>query len=227
MTKREIILFSILINSGLLALLFVTAVKTDPESAPLLTTVQEKQPFALTSASAGVPSIGAIAAMEEEVTVEPLDEVDQVLRTYLHKEPIQMATTAAVATPSALREGAKGMHTVEVTVKRGDMLEKMAKSYGTTVEAIRRENQLTTDKLRIGQLLKITVGDNKPSVALQEPAKSGATSDQMVYYTLKSGDSPWKVAKQYQVPFEELLRLNQLNEESAKNLKVGDKIRVR
>lgn len=47
------------------------------------------------------------------------------------------------------------------------------------------------------------------------------------YYTLKSGDNPWKVAKQFRVGFGELLKLNHLDEAKARNLKPGDVLRVK
>lgn len=50
------------------------------------------------------------------------------------------------------------------TVKSGDSLTKIAKSLGTTVKAIRTENNLKTDKIKVGQKLKV-------------PAKTGTTAD--------------------------------------------------
>jgi LysM repeat protein len=41
------------------------------------------------------------------------------------------------------------------TVKSGDTLTRIAKAHGTTVKAIRAENNLTTDHIKVGQKLKI------------------------------------------------------------------------
>jgi len=41
------------------------------------------------------------------------------------------------------------------TVKSGDSLTKIAKAHGTTIKAIRAENKLTTDHIKVGQKLKI------------------------------------------------------------------------
>jgi LysM repeat protein len=41
------------------------------------------------------------------------------------------------------------------TVKSGDTLTKIAKMHGTTIKAIRAENNLTTDHIKVGQKLKI------------------------------------------------------------------------
>jgi peptidoglycan endopeptidase LytF len=48
-----------------------------------------------------------------------------------------------------------------------------------------------------------------------------------VYYVVKSGDSPWKIAKQFNVKPEDILQLNHLDEEKARNLKIGDRIRIK
>jgi LysM repeat protein len=41
------------------------------------------------------------------------------------------------------------------TVKSGDSLTRVAKAHGTTIKAIRAENKLTTDHIKVGQKLKI------------------------------------------------------------------------
>ncbi len=42
-------------------------------------------------------------------------------------------------------------------VKSGDSLTKIAKDHGTTVNALRKANKLTTDKIKVGDKLKIPV----------------------------------------------------------------------
>lgn len=135
-------------------------------------------------------------------------------------------------------------HYVDVTVKRGDALEKIARSNGTSVEAIKRANNLSSAKLSVGQVLRIPIKKSletadiasqktKPAqsqvaaLPTKELEKKITPSTDAVYYTIKSGDSPWKIAKQNNVPFEDLLKLNNLDEESARTLKIGDRIRVK
>lgn len=47
------------------------------------------------------------------------------------------------------------------------------------------------------------------------------------FYTVQNGDSPWKIAKKCNIKVEDLLRLNNLDEEKARNLKIGQKLRIR
>jgi LysM repeat protein len=47
------------------------------------------------------------------------------------------------------------------------------------------------------------------------------------WYTVKPGDNPWKIAKSEKIDYEDILKLNQMTEHKAKNLKPGDRIRIR
>ena len=49
------------------------------------------------------------------------------------------------------------------TVKSGDTLTRIAKKNGTTVKAIKAENNLTTDHIKVGLKLKIPVKDTTPT----------------------------------------------------------------
>jgi LysM repeat protein len=227
MTRRDVIIVSVLVNAGLLAVLFLTAQKSGPE---LITLVQEPREEIVVQEEIELPMAQPIQEIEKPIAlndspVETVDELDNVLKEYLPEAPIE---TVAVETPKPQPPAAPTGHTVEVTVKKGDMLEKIARNNHTTVDAIKKANGLTSDKLKVGQKLKIPVNSKppKPSQPIAEAAKPVAASEP-VYYTIKTGDNPWKIAKQFQVKFEDLLKWNNLDEESGKNLKVGDKIRVK
>jgi peptidoglycan endopeptidase LytE len=68
------------------------------------------------------------------------------------------ASTGGVSAPGMTGGPAStgsGMGGETYTVKSGDTLTKIAKVHGTTVKAIRAENNLTTDHIKVGQKLKI------------------------------------------------------------------------
>lgn len=114
---------------------------------------------------------------------------------------------------------------IEVTVKKGDSLEKIARTYGSTVEAIILWNGLKNNRIDVGDVLKVPKVSSKDGPT---PSHSPVMfSGEGEFYVLKKGDSPWKIARKFHMNFEDLLKLNHLDEEKARNLKVGDKIRIR
>jgi hypothetical protein len=60
------------------------------------------------------------------------------------------------------------------------------------------------------------------SIVLKESTKLNEE-----WYIVKSGDNPWKIAKSEKIDYEDILKLNQLTEHKAKNLKPGDRIRIK
>ncbi len=119
--------------------------------------------------------------------------------------------------------------TIEITVKKGDALEKIARANGTSVEQVRALNNLKNDRLTIGQVLLVPVDSEKSASTPAAPpvSKKNEASDEVEYYVIKSGDNPWKIAKQFKVKFDDLLKMNHLDEDKARNLKIGDRIRVK
>ncbi len=79
-------------------------------------------------------------------------------------------------------------------VKSGDTLYKIASSYGVSVDELKKVNNLTSNILSIGQVLTIPSG-NTPS---------------QTTYTVKSGDTLYKIASSYGVSVDELKRVNNL-----------------
>jgi len=278
MSRKDTIIIALLVNAGLLALLFMLAINTEddkindsPEISKVLTESSPSQIAQNTS----VP----ITFEKSEVSQEP-DEVDNFLRQlssdelnqavfidedgYVELEKSGQAVAIAPKIEDATKEDTKvvakeatkeagkpdSQKYVDVTVKRGDILEKIARSNGTTVDAIKKLNSLNSNStLQIGQVLKVPLGKKtdakvttstktsektsekklsaKAAKATSAVAAADAPTTFAMYHTIKAGDSPWKIAKQYGVSVDELLKLNGLTEEKAKNLKIGDKLRVK
>jgi peptidoglycan DL-endopeptidase LytF len=86
-------------------------------------------------------------------------------------------------------------------------------------------NQLPTSFLKIGQRLKIPAGKrieiSKPKSAISLGLETAE------YYTMKVGDNPWSVAMKHHMKVDELLKLNGLNEKTARKLKPGDRLRIK
>ncbi|MBA2369197.1 MAG: LysM peptidoglycan-binding domain-containing protein [Candidatus Protochlamydia sp.] len=239
MTRKDTILITVIINAGLLAVLFVTAVIYDADH--VLDQIEMNPTL--------VEGKGAAPHDANLVAIAPaVDEVDHVLKYYAQpslkmgsadfdaSEPMEIQTLPYEESEvfhESLAAGLNDEQWTEVKVKKGDVLEKIARAHQTTVSAIKKFNHLNNENLSIGQVLKIPKkGTEKQTVAevpkispIIEPPKTD--SAEPVYYVLKQGDNPWKIAKQFSVRYEDILRLNQLDEEKARNLRVGDRVRVK
>ena len=80
-------------------------------------------------------------------------------------------------------------------VKSGDTLYSIAKKYNTTVDEIKKLNNLKSDNLSIGMELKIK----------EEPS-----STNYIDYVVKSGDNLYSIAKKYNTTVDEIKKLNGL-----------------
>jgi peptidoglycan endopeptidase LytE len=93
--------------------------------------------------------------------------------------PGQTAPAAATAAPgaaTAVTEGAAGQQVY--TVKSNDTLTKVAREFGVKVKALRAANHLRTDKIKVGQKLKIpakTAAEAAPAPAATAPSANPAT----------------------------------------------------
>lgn len=120
----------------------------------------------------------------------------------------------------------------EIKIKKGDVLEKIARHHHTTVAAIMKANKLTSSNLRIGQVLKIpnkSIAKAEPSTIVYSPQTStptNASNEGAKYYTVKKGDNPWTIAVKNHLKVEDLLKLNNMTEEQARRLKPGDQLQI-
>lgn len=88
------------------------------------------------------------------------------------------------------------------TVKSGDSLWKIASMYDTTVSTLKSINNLKSDVLTINQ--QILVPKSKDIDISIEENKEG------IMYTVKSGDSLWKIANSYGISVDRLKSVNNL-----------------
>lgn len=242
MTRKDTILMAVMVNAGLLAILFATAIIYDTDKELEAPGTQQIIVEAKPSKREETRHIAAVSKSS-------VDEVDNVLKSYPRSsqtmvmdaqpdvfinEPPLIAAAAEEEMHVDSRPYPSGIlgDYIEITVKKGDVLEKIAKSNRTTVSAIKKANQLQNERLQIGQVLKIPLKKETQVAEVSVPkvlpiVKEESSISEPQYYVIKSGDNPWKVAKQFNVKYEDILRLNDLDEEKARNLKVGDKIRVK
>lgn len=93
------------------------------------------------------------------------------------------------------------------TVKAGDSLYAIANKYGMTVDQLKSLNNLSSNNLSIGQKLLIT----------------GTPSTEPQVYTVKSGDSLYRIALAFGTTVDAIKNLNNL---TSNNLSIGQKLLI-
>ncbi len=237
MNRKNTILLAVLVNAGLLVVLFVTAVTAPDELSMPPTHEMSAVP---NKHELGAPLFGDefdLAMRQTPTSTETrlpvvLPEVTPVQSSAVHVLPpsapaVAVATPTPVAPPAAVTPVASALKagTLEVVVKKGDTLEKIAKLQKTTVDEIIKANHLPSSFLRVGQVLKMPAERAAVQVAKKgAPEKAEQGPD---YYTVKVGDNPWTIAMKNHIKVDELLKMNALNDEKARKLKAGDRLRIR
>ncbi len=246
MNRRDTIIVAVLINAGLLVVLFASALKSNSPTQEVVLNSQSsaKGTFDLSTKKESSSVIG--------------DEVDQVLSQYANPSPVIAATVTSLpeldssvvstpvtansfaedlkpfsipeaataqpvaATPSAEKPSVKY---IDHKVKKGDVLDKIARHHHCSVDELMKLNQLNSSNLRIGQVLKIP--SQSVALAAKKTPAAPVKEEGSKFYIVKNGDNPWTIAVKNHIKVEDLLKLNDLNEEKARRLKPGDQIRIR
>ena len=126
-----------------------------------------------------------------------------------------VATAAAVATtttPVAASTAAVTTTTEpvvdvpqSVTVEKGDSLSKIAKRYGTTIDALVRINELCdANQIFVGQVIVLEDPDSE--------ADDAGEQVETAIVTVQAGDSLSKIAKRHDTTVEEMMALNDIDD---------------
>lgn len=217
MSRKDTIIIAVLVNAGLLIILFASALKS-----PVHDTCYQSEPLK--------PIVDV--SPKKEIIIQKGDVVDHALEQFVKQRSntveqpvvIQNPIIAEESRQTAILENNTEKLTgyTEITIKKGDMLEKIARQHHTTVNRIMQANRLQTSDLQIGQILKIPIGQ-----ALETPSEDAVSEGNSQYYTVKEGDNPSTIAKKNNIKLENLLNLNKLDEKGARKLRPGDKLRIR
>jgi membrane-bound lytic murein transglycosylase D len=99
-------------------------------------------------------------------------------------------------------------------IKAGDSLSLIAKNFDTTIEAIKKLNQLSSASIQVGKVLLVPLPPgtlNQPSVAQQ----SAPLLKTKIIHIVEKGDSLWSISKKYRVTLQHLTQWNALTHSSA------------
>ena len=95
------------------------------------------------------------------------------------------------------------------TVVSGDSLYSIARRFNTSVDNIKKANNLTSNNLSIGQKLTI-------------PSENESTNNQTIY-TVVSGDSLYSIARRFNTSVDNIKKANNL---TSNNLSIGQKLTI-
>ncbi len=211
MNRKDIIIISVLVNAGLLIILFASAIKSPTRAEIVQVQKQEVEPVS-----------------SSLIETPPLQIAPQDFPTMASSSPVSPSTPPVVTVtplpelpaPGPIAHEEPEESFMEIKVQKGDALDKIARHHRISVAKIMEFNHLSSTNLRIGQTLKIPRTPKSASLHL-DLSSPGAK-----YYTVKPGDSPWSIAMKNHLNLEELLKLNHLDAEKARRLKPGDQLRV-
>jgi len=116
-------------------------------------------------------------------------------------------------TEAAASDESGGDDSKSYTVKKGDVLEKIAEDRGVSVKELKQWNHLRTSRIVAGQVL--VIHDEGKLPAAVEPgaapaARSAANGEKVLVYRVKKGDTIWDIAKAHNVEPRDLKNWNDI-----------------
>ena len=114
-------------------------------------------------------------------------------------------TTATAQAPATKKETKAATATSSYTVKKGDILTRIAYKHNTTVAEIKQANSLKGDSLSIGQKLAIPTSGSTKTLATKAPSKSAAKPTK---HTTKQGETFYSIARLHKIKLNSLIAAN-------------------
>ena len=108
-------------------------------------------------------------------------------------------------------------------VQKGDTLYSISQKFNTTVDAIKRLNNITSNNIYLNQELYIPTSSTPPSEPLPIPPIDDDENEEYSEYIVQKGDSLWKISRDYNITVKDLIELNNL---TTTTLQIGDKLLV-
>ena len=101
-----------------------------------------------------------------------------------------------------------------------------------SIAKVEKKKAITQKKVaKVETKKSIPVPAKKKAVTLPKVEKKATKKQQTktgpAYYTVQPGENPWVIAKKNYIKVDTLLKLNNLNKQSAKKIRPGDKLRIK
>ncbi|MBD8111194.1 LysM peptidoglycan-binding and 3D domain-containing protein [Priestia megaterium] len=155
-------------------------------------------------------------SQQHNVTVEDLKKWNGLSSTLIYaNQTLQIGSTSTDSPSSSTPTTTSSNHTY--TVKSGDTLYRIAKNNGTSVQQLKKWNNLSSHLIYVNEVLKISgtgTVSSSPSAPVQEktnetqasPAPSNSKS-----YKVQPGDTMWSVAQRHGISISQLKQWNNLS----------------
>lgn len=157
-------------------------------------------------------------------------KMDQVLRIPVEEKQQKQAETAVKSEktrPDTTRQQQKGQQFIDHYVSKKETLYGISKQYGVSVDDLIKANPSMTE-LKNGMVIRVPVNLAPKTNTEKEPVAPAAIEKMPVpedgLLVVKQGQTLYSISRQYDVPEEELIRLNP---ELSEGLKAGQTIRLK
>lgn len=129
-------------------------------------------------------------------------------------------------TQVALHSG-NGFKIINHKVEKGEYLSVLSRNYSVPIDSIKAWNQMNSEMLYIGQIVKIKVADSYTGSNTQTANNFSSTSSSATnkYHTIKKGDTLWGLAQKYNTSVDNLKKWNKLY--NGKTIYIGMKLIVK
>lgn len=142
-------------------------------------------------------------------------EVEQIRDwNNLRGNELSVGQTLLVSTPSS-------DSAITHTVQRQETLFSISKQYSVSIAEIKSWNNLSTNNLQVGQ--ELTIYPSESGSQEQQSLVVEKETQRNSYYTVKSGDSLYKIAQEHDMTVEQLKSLNNLK---SNTIRVGQQLTV-
>jgi membrane-bound lytic murein transglycosylase D len=120
--------------------------------------------------------------------------------------------------PRASLQSVRGVF-IKHKVKQGETLDSIAAKYKTTAGAVRSANNLSKQRLVVGQRLNVPIRVAQTSTSAEKETKINKT----IRHQVQKGDSLNSICRKYDISVTEIMRINNLKNDT---LKIGQTLRI-
>jgi peptidoglycan endopeptidase LytF len=135
---------------------------------------------------------------------------------------LKIPSHASLAEGDGAKPAARQAYT-GYTVRRGDNLYSIADRLNTTIEDLKEVNNLRSNRLYPGMRLKVP-SKSSSDTRYAETGIRKSTDPEYDVYTVRPGDTLYRIAKTFEIAMEELARWNNIDLRAP--LYPGDKLRI-